>query len=224
MSWWVCWPNRCNANTHSYYHLEEHSYRLWKRMFLHRDALNAWTHSESSLSFVMCFYLSFLFSLPVSIICHSFVTFFIAFWMSRLVSRSSFIWLLNEFRCIQMVGSFVRRRRQRQRRMGACLNTRSTTNGNGHLWWSCRWCSLSSRVCSPRSDPICVRILTWIPFICRAVVRELIETEEEFGRDLLHVVDNYIKTIDNTKPPKVVTDNKELIFGNFKQIAQFHNT
>lgn len=60
--------------------------------------------------------------------------------------------------------------------------------------------------------------------IRRAVVRELIETEEEFGRDLLQVVDNYIKTVENTKPPKVVTDNKELIFGNFKQIAQFHNT
>lgn len=60
--------------------------------------------------------------------------------------------------------------------------------------------------------------------ICRAVVRELIETEEEFGRDLLQVVDNYIKTVENTKPPKIVTDNKELIFGNFKQIAQFHNT
>lgn len=60
--------------------------------------------------------------------------------------------------------------------------------------------------------------------IYRAVVRELIETEEEFGRDLLQVVDNYIKTVENTKPPKIVTDNKELIFGNFKQIAQFHNT
>lgn len=61
-------------------------------------------------------------------------------------------------------------------------------------------------------------------FINRAVVRELIETEEEFGRDLTRVVDHYIKTIENSKPPKIVTDNKELIFGNFKQITEFHNT
>lgn len=58
----------------------------------------------------------------------------------------------------------------------------------------------------------------------RAVVRELIETEEEFGRDLTRVVENYIKTVENSKPPKIVTDNKELIFGNFKQITEFHNT
>lgn len=58
----------------------------------------------------------------------------------------------------------------------------------------------------------------------RAVVRELIETEEEFVRDLNHVVDKYIKTVENSKPPKIIIDNKEIIFGNFKQIAEFHNT
>lgn len=58
----------------------------------------------------------------------------------------------------------------------------------------------------------------------RAVVRELIETEEEFGRDLMRVVDKYIKTVENSKPPKIITDNKDLIFGNFKQITEFHNT
>lgn len=58
----------------------------------------------------------------------------------------------------------------------------------------------------------------------RAVVRELIETEEEFGRDLLLVVEHYIKVLDNPKTPKLVSDNKDLIFGNFKQIAEFHNT
>lgn len=61
-------------------------------------------------------------------------------------------------------------------------------------------------------------------FLFRAVVRELIETEEEFGRDLMRVVDNYIKTVENSKPPKIITDNKDLIFGNFKQITEFHNT
>lgn len=58
----------------------------------------------------------------------------------------------------------------------------------------------------------------------RAVVRELIETEEEFGRDLMRVVDKYIKFVENSKPPKIITDNKDLIFGNFKQITEFHNT
>lgn len=58
----------------------------------------------------------------------------------------------------------------------------------------------------------------------RAVVRELVETEEEFGRDLTAVVEKYIKTVENSKPPKIVSDNKDLIFGNFKQITEFHNT
>ncbi|CAD7077146.1 unnamed protein product [Hermetia illucens] len=58
----------------------------------------------------------------------------------------------------------------------------------------------------------------------QAVIRELVETEEEFGRDLQAVVDKYIKTIDNPAVPRVVRDNKDVIFGNFQQIAQFHNT
>lgn len=58
----------------------------------------------------------------------------------------------------------------------------------------------------------------------RAVVRELIETEEEFGRDLLLVVEHYVKTVESAKCPKKVSDNKDVIFGNFKQIAEFHNT
>lgn len=61
-------------------------------------------------------------------------------------------------------------------------------------------------------------------FVIRAVVRELIETEEEFGKDLNYVVNKYISTIENSRAPKVITDNKEVIFSNFKQIAEFHNT
>ncbi|KAG5678438.1 hypothetical protein PVAND_008111 [Polypedilum vanderplanki] len=59
-----------------------------------------------------------------------------------------------------------------------------------------------------------------------AVIRELIETEEEFGKDLQTVVEKYIKFIDNpeNKVPRIVRDNKDLIFINFKQIADFHNT
>lgn len=56
------------------------------------------------------------------------------------------------------------------------------------------------------------------------MVRELIETEEEFGKDLNYVVNKYISTIENSRAPKVITDNKEVIFSNFKQIAEFHNT
>jgi hypothetical protein len=39
------------------------------------------------------------------------------------------------------------------------------------------------------------------------------------------VVDRYIKTIDSDKKvPRVLRDNKDLIFMNFQQIADFHNT
>lgn len=56
------------------------------------------------------------------------------------------------------------------------------------------------------------------------MVRELVETEEEFGRDLLQVVERYMKPLDKPTTPKVVSDNKDLVFNNFKQIAEFHNT
>jgi hypothetical protein len=58
----------------------------------------------------------------------------------------------------------------------------------------------------------------------RAVVRELVETEEEFGRDLQLVVERYLKPLDTSVVPRVVRDNKDLIFSNLKQIADFHNT
>ncbi|KAK0180904.1 hypothetical protein PV327_003237 [Microctonus hyperodae] len=57
-----------------------------------------------------------------------------------------------------------------------------------------------------------------------AVVKELVETEEEFGRDLQQVVERYLKPLDNPGVPRVVRDNKEIIFTNLKQIADFHNT
>ncbi|XP_020293629.1 obscurin isoform X3 [Pseudomyrmex gracilis] len=57
-----------------------------------------------------------------------------------------------------------------------------------------------------------------------AVVKELIETEEEFGKDLQVVVERYLKPLDNPGVPRVVRDNKEIIFTNLKQIADFHNT
>ncbi|XP_029048165.2 obscurin-like isoform X4 [Osmia bicornis bicornis] len=57
-----------------------------------------------------------------------------------------------------------------------------------------------------------------------AVVKELVETEEEFGRDLQLVVERYLKPLDNPDVPRVVRDNKDIIFTNLKQIADFHNT
>lgn len=57
----------------------------------------------------------------------------------------------------------------------------------------------------------------------RAVIRELIETEEEFNRDLQNVVDRYIKAVDAASAPRNVRDSKDIIFGNFQQIAEFHN-
>ncbi|KAL4713897.1 hypothetical protein ACJJTC_015551 [Scirpophaga incertulas] len=58
----------------------------------------------------------------------------------------------------------------------------------------------------------------------QAVVRELIETEEEFGRDMLQVVSRYMKPADKATTPKPVFDNRELLFSNFRQICEFHNT
>lgn len=60
-------------------------------------------------------------------------------------------------------------------------------------------------------------------FVSRAVVRELIETEEEFGRDMQQVVSRYMKPIDKATAPKPVFDNRELLFSNFRQICEFHN-
>ncbi|XP_018359776.1 PREDICTED: muscle M-line assembly protein unc-89 isoform X3 [Trachymyrmex cornetzi] len=57
-----------------------------------------------------------------------------------------------------------------------------------------------------------------------AVVKELIETEEEFGKDIQLVVERYLKPLDNPGVPRAVRDNKEIIFTNLKQIADFHNT
>ncbi|XP_053986008.1 obscurin isoform X6 [Hylaeus volcanicus] len=57
-----------------------------------------------------------------------------------------------------------------------------------------------------------------------AVVKELVETEEEFGRDLQLVVERYLNPLDNPDVPRVVRDNKDIIFTNLKQIADFHNT
>uniref|UniRef100_A0A1B6FN80 Obscurin n=1 Tax=Cuerna arida TaxID=1464854 RepID=A0A1B6FN80_9HEMI len=61
-------------------------------------------------------------------------------------------------------------------------------------------------------------------FSREVVIRELVETEEEFGRDVQQVIDAYLKPLDSPSVPRVVRDNKDVIFGNLKKIAEFHNT
>ncbi|XP_044758879.1 obscurin isoform X8 [Coccinella septempunctata] len=58
----------------------------------------------------------------------------------------------------------------------------------------------------------------------QAVVKELVETEQEFVRDLDFVVHNYLFRSESKKVPKIVRDNFEVIFGNLKEIAEFHRT
>ncbi|XP_030557678.1 obscurin isoform X1 [Drosophila novamexicana] len=62
-----------------------------------------------------------------------------------------------------------------------------------------------------------------LEFRKRTIVGELIETEEEFSRDLQYVVDKYIKSIDKPTTPRSIRDNKDIIFCNIMQIAEFHN-
>ncbi|XP_017774924.1 PREDICTED: muscle M-line assembly protein unc-89 isoform X2 [Nicrophorus vespilloides] len=59
----------------------------------------------------------------------------------------------------------------------------------------------------------------------QAVVKELVETEQEFVRDLDFVVQNYlIGSEREPRKPKLIKDNFELIFGNLKEISEFHRT
>uniref|UniRef100_A0A0K8S7R4 DH domain-containing protein n=1 Tax=Lygus hesperus TaxID=30085 RepID=A0A0K8S7R4_LYGHE len=57
-----------------------------------------------------------------------------------------------------------------------------------------------------------------------AIISELLETEEEFCRDLKDVVERYIKPLDGPKVPRFVSDKKDSLFGNFREISIFHNT
>ncbi|XP_046395304.1 obscurin isoform X3 [Ischnura elegans] len=79
-----------------------------------------------------------------------------------------------------------------------------------------------------------------------AVIRELVETEEEFGKDLKFVVEKYLKPLEDhhggglitpssssasvtsstgstSSIPRLVRDHKDVIFGNFSLISEFHN-
>ncbi|XP_022664923.1 obscurin-like isoform X9 [Varroa destructor] len=55
------------------------------------------------------------------------------------------------------------------------------------------------------------------------LVKELVETEEDFARDMLYVVNNYMKEMDNPAMPKRLREFKDQLFCNFKDICDFHN-
>ncbi|XP_064466280.1 obscurin-like isoform X2 [Ornithodoros turicata] len=57
-----------------------------------------------------------------------------------------------------------------------------------------------------------------------AVVKELVETEEDFSRDMQYVVNNYLKEMENPSMPKELKEQKDVLFSNFKDISDFHNT
>lgn len=65
--------------------------------------------------------------------------------------------------------------------------------------------------------------MLFIFFIFSIIIGELVDTEEEFSKDLQYVVDNYIKAVDTPVAPRSAKDNKDVIFSNFLQIAEFHN-
>lgn len=56
-----------------------------------------------------------------------------------------------------------------------------------------------------------------------AVVKQLVESEEDFARDMQFVVNNYIKEMEGLNMPKELRDQKDLVFSNFKEISEFHN-
>lgn len=64
----------------------------------------------------------------------------------------------------------------------------------------------------------------FVNYHCRAVVNELVETEQEFVKDLSRVVQNYLIPSESGKVPKIIKDNFDVIFNNFKEIAEFHRT
>ncbi|KRT86803.1 SH3 domain-containing protein, partial [Oryctes borbonicus] len=58
----------------------------------------------------------------------------------------------------------------------------------------------------------------------QAVVNELVETEQEFVKDVDYVVQNYLiyPEKDPKKVPKIVRDNFSDVFASLKEIAEFH--
>ena len=60
---------------------------------------------------------------------------------------------------------------------------------------------------------------------CRATIRELIETEEEFVRDLKYLITNYIRWIEEGTPDgRILAPHAQFLFGGLQEIYEFHKT
>lgn len=55
------------------------------------------------------------------------------------------------------------------------------------------------------------------------MLKELVETEEDFNRDMQFIANTYLKHMDSSIMPKELRDQKSQLFGCFKEIADFHN-
>lgn len=55
------------------------------------------------------------------------------------------------------------------------------------------------------------------------IIKELVETEEDFNRDISFISNTYLKHMESTLMPKELKENKCKLFDYFRQIANFHN-
>ena len=54
------------------------------------------------------------------------------------------------------------------------------------------------------------------------MVRELLETEDEFVKDTQYILENYYHHLDSPSVPRDLREKKEALFGNFRELCQFH--
>lgn len=54
-------------------------------------------------------------------------------------------------------------------------------------------------------------------------MKELLETEEDFNRDMQFIANTYLKHMDSSLMPKHLREQKSELFNHFRQIAAFHH-
>ena len=57
----------------------------------------------------------------------------------------------------------------------------------------------------------------------RFVLKELLDTERDFVKDLRYVTTRFIPPIEHPNVPAALRGKKDDIFGNIKEIYDFHN-
>lgn len=62
-----------------------------------------------------------------------------------------------------------------------------------------------------------------MPYFIRNIIKELVETEEDFNRDMQFIANTYLKHMESSLMPKELRENRCELFNNFRQIANFHN-